>query len=323
MTTGTPSPRAFVSHSHADKQAAEELARALRARGVDAWLDKWEINPGDSLVQKIFEEGLNNCAVFLILLSPESIQSKWVKHELDAALIQKIDGITRVIPVIVRPCTIPVALRTLLWLDLAGDPSRAAQRIADVAYGRTARPPIGAPSGPQKTLQIKSLSDYASALALTIAPALLDEPTPSGFDGETLAKRLNLGPDQVNDAVDELKSLGLVKVHTYLGTHPFNFGIVEPTYALALHLKEPPALSYSPEADIVTVAAAIAALQHSAGEAIAERTGLPASRINHAVAYLADYGHIKLLRSIGTAPYSFSHAQATAATRRFVEEHAR
>ena len=35
--------RVFISHSSKDKPAVEKLAEALRAAGIDAWLDKWEI----------------------------------------------------------------------------------------------------------------------------------------------------------------------------------------------------------------------------------------------------------------------------------------
>jgi hypothetical protein len=53
------SPRVFLSHASEDKDRfVLPFARALRANGVDVWLDKWEILPGDSLVDKLFEEGL-------------------------------------------------------------------------------------------------------------------------------------------------------------------------------------------------------------------------------------------------------------------------
>jgi hypothetical protein len=45
--------RAFISHSSHDKPAVEALACALRARGVDAWLDRWEIHPDSDIVTAI------------------------------------------------------------------------------------------------------------------------------------------------------------------------------------------------------------------------------------------------------------------------------
>lgn len=47
MTVNTP--KAFISHSSVDKEIAEQLATDLLSKGIDAWFDKWEIIPGDSL----------------------------------------------------------------------------------------------------------------------------------------------------------------------------------------------------------------------------------------------------------------------------------
>ena len=49
-------PKVFVSHASEDKDRfVVEFARRLRENGVNAWLDQWEMKPGDSLVDKIFE----------------------------------------------------------------------------------------------------------------------------------------------------------------------------------------------------------------------------------------------------------------------------
>ena len=37
----------FLSHSNADKPAVEELARRFAKEGIQAWLDKWHLIPGD------------------------------------------------------------------------------------------------------------------------------------------------------------------------------------------------------------------------------------------------------------------------------------
>jgi len=93
-------PKAFLSYSHSDREIAERIATTtLRRNGIDVWFDKWEILPGDSLIRKIFEEGLAGADAFIVLLSQESVQSRWLQEELDAALIKRIEGVTRVIPV--------------------------------------------------------------------------------------------------------------------------------------------------------------------------------------------------------------------------------
>lgn len=53
------SPKVFVSHASEDKDRfVLRFAERLRQKGIDAWLDKWEMLPGDSLVDKIFVEGI-------------------------------------------------------------------------------------------------------------------------------------------------------------------------------------------------------------------------------------------------------------------------
>ncbi len=65
-------PKVFVSHASEDKERfVVEFARRLRENGVDAWLDQWEMKPGDSLVDKIFEEGLKEARAVIVVLSNE------------------------------------------------------------------------------------------------------------------------------------------------------------------------------------------------------------------------------------------------------------
>src|SRR4028119_1319134 len=83
--------KAFISHSSIDKPFVEHLATDLRIReGIDAWLDKWEILPGDRIPQKL-EEGLSNPGVFVLVLSPESVNSQWVSYEKDAWLTAQVN----------------------------------------------------------------------------------------------------------------------------------------------------------------------------------------------------------------------------------------
>ena len=64
----------FISHSSKDKPAVEQLARELRARGIDAWLDKWEIGPGDDIVASI-NAGLDAADAGIIVFSQHSRES--------------------------------------------------------------------------------------------------------------------------------------------------------------------------------------------------------------------------------------------------------
>lgn len=39
--------KVFCSHRGVDKPTVEAFAKRLREIGIDAWLDKWDIAPGD------------------------------------------------------------------------------------------------------------------------------------------------------------------------------------------------------------------------------------------------------------------------------------
>lgn len=85
------SPKVFISHASEDKDRfVTEFAKKLRENGVDVWLDKWEMLPGDSLVDKIFEEGLKEAQAVIIVLSKYSIEKPWVREELNASLLTKL-----------------------------------------------------------------------------------------------------------------------------------------------------------------------------------------------------------------------------------------
>ena len=57
----------FLSHSSADKPAVEELARRLAKEGIQGWLDKWNLIPGEAwqpAIEKALAES-ETCAVFV------------------------------------------------------------------------------------------------------------------------------------------------------------------------------------------------------------------------------------------------------------------
>lgn len=85
-------PKIFLSHSKKDKEFIEKVANILRPARIDCWYDDWEISPGDSLTRKILDEGIGSCDLFLIYLTENSIDSKWVNKELDVALLNDIES---------------------------------------------------------------------------------------------------------------------------------------------------------------------------------------------------------------------------------------
>ena len=114
-------PQVLISHASADKDRfVRPFARKLRTKhGVDAWLDEWEIRPGDSLVQRIFPDAIGEADALIVVVSDASVDSPWVREELDAATLRKISDGTLLIPVILDALgrdRIPLQLHHLSWV---------------------------------------------------------------------------------------------------------------------------------------------------------------------------------------------------------------
>nr|WP_062337374.1 toll/interleukin-1 receptor domain-containing protein [Herbidospora sakaeratensis] len=142
-------PVAFVSHASEDKpDFAEPLARMIANLGVQPWLDKWEIRPGDSLVQMLFDEGLATADAVILVVSQYSVSKPWVREELDHATVQRVNRGTRLIPVRLDNVPMPAPLQHLLWVDAersAASVQATARKIADTLHGHDARPSVGPP----------------------------------------------------------------------------------------------------------------------------------------------------------------------------------
>lgn len=89
-----------MSHATEDKvRFVVPFAIALRERGLDVWLDQWEMLPGDSLVKKIFT-AIDKAAAIVVVVSATSVDKRWVAEELDAAVVKRIQEDTLLIPVV-------------------------------------------------------------------------------------------------------------------------------------------------------------------------------------------------------------------------------
>ncbi len=114
--------KVFLSHNHADKEFVRRLASDLNAHGIKYWLDEAEMKIGDSLIQKI-SEGLTSANYFIIVLSPNSVNTPWVKNELEIALTLEISRSRQIsiLPVLIKDCEIPIFLTPKLYADFRNE----------------------------------------------------------------------------------------------------------------------------------------------------------------------------------------------------------
>ena len=123
----------FISYSHANSQFVDWLADKLKASGIDVWIDKWMIKVGDSITQKI-NEGIGASDFLIVVLSRASVNSKWVREELNAALIKNVEQEMHAFirPVLLEECEIPSLLQHRKYANFKDDPEQAFQELLEV-----------------------------------------------------------------------------------------------------------------------------------------------------------------------------------------------
>lgn len=111
----------FLSHNSKDKPFVRKLANDLRRQGFYVWVDEAEIKLGDSLIEKI-REGLDRVEYVGVVLSTNSINSEWVKKEIDIAMNQEIEGKkVKVLPIMLEKIDPPSFLKEKLYADFTSE----------------------------------------------------------------------------------------------------------------------------------------------------------------------------------------------------------
>lgn len=118
-----PTYDVFLSHNSADKPAVEILARRLTDEvGLNPFLDKWHLIPGDPW-QEAIEEALDQSHTCAVFIGPGGI-GPWENEEMRAAIEQRVASRTfRVIPVLLpgaergKRGRLPAFLNRATWVE--------------------------------------------------------------------------------------------------------------------------------------------------------------------------------------------------------------
>ncbi len=159
-------PKVFCSHRQVDKPAVEAFARRLLDRGIAAWLDKWEIQPGDDFVQGI-NQGLADYDVGLVFFSSAPWPGKWFGAEVSTITLFQVEEGRRLIPVMLDDqAPLPPLMKRYARRSIDDF-----EQIVDAILGRDRKPPLGPlftqPKRLQFTLHLtRDTSDAICAEAL-------------------------------------------------------------------------------------------------------------------------------------------------------------
>ena len=149
----------FISHATPDDPFVRELRTQLEAHGVRVWVDSRNLRGGQQLDPEV-EKAIRGAGHVLAVLSPQTVNSSWVRREIRLGLevaAQHSDNGYAVTPLML-PGIEPSALE--IWFDeepvgIRVDPERLAESMAAIlaALGKQAPPdPEAAPSSKQKPI---------------------------------------------------------------------------------------------------------------------------------------------------------------------------
>lgn len=105
--------KVFLSYEHNDISLAKKIESVLKNAGFQVWNSETEILPGDNFAEKI-SEALKASDAMVVLLTQESLNSKWIQWEIEYALSNKSYN-KRVIPVLVGSEE-SVSLESIPWI---------------------------------------------------------------------------------------------------------------------------------------------------------------------------------------------------------------
>jgi TolB-like protein/tetratricopeptide (TPR) repeat protein len=128
MVSGISHP-VFLSYASQDAEAAQKICEALRAGGIEVFLDQSELRGGDAWDQKIRHE-IHDCALFIPIVSQHTQErlEGYFRHEWNLA-IERIHHMAQqkpfLVPVVVdgtrdQEAFVPDAFRALQWTRLPG-----------------------------------------------------------------------------------------------------------------------------------------------------------------------------------------------------------
>ena len=113
--------RIFLCHAKEDRQQVQEIYQRLKELGLQPWIDKENLLPGQRWDDEI-RRALRASDFVLIFLSRNSVTKRgYVQREFKLALDaleEMSEGVIHTIPVRLDNCDIPEQLRKLQWADL-------------------------------------------------------------------------------------------------------------------------------------------------------------------------------------------------------------
>lgn len=108
----TAAPDIFLSYAHPDAGTARLYADALAAEGFNVWWD--DVLRSGEVFDEAIESALRAAKAVIVLWSPHSVSSRWVRAEATLA-----DRNKTLVPVTIAPCERPIVFELFQTADLS------------------------------------------------------------------------------------------------------------------------------------------------------------------------------------------------------------
>ncbi len=102
----------FISYNSNDISKAKIIVDDISKSGLKVWFDRYRIDPGERIREKI-NYGITHSSTVLLIASKSSLQSRWVLNELDAAMLREINESRRIL--------LPLLIGNINLKDLPAD----------------------------------------------------------------------------------------------------------------------------------------------------------------------------------------------------------
>src|SRR5215469_820210 len=182
-----PSHAVFLSYASQDSQAAQRICDALRAAGIQVFLDQSELRGGDAWDHKIRHE-IHDCVLFIPVVSRHTQErlEGYFRHEWRLA-IERAHHMAEqkafLLPVVLddtrdQEAIVPDPFRAVQWTRLPGGETTPAfvervRRLVSPERSRAIREPASAQSGGAAIVRAPARASWSPPRGLLVAVGLI------------------------------------------------------------------------------------------------------------------------------------------------------
>ena len=157
----------FISHATTDKNFVLELDKQLKALNINTWIDCYKLIAGNQLDSEI-QQAIQAAQYFIVVLSPQTINSVWVKKEIEyAEEVAKNNADYKIIPMMldgIEPAALNMWFKQEpLGIKIQLKVGELQQKIPDILAALGRRLPT--PSQGEKIIQNKPLAELLLKLS--------------------------------------------------------------------------------------------------------------------------------------------------------------